>query len=219
MLLSWNRQNNEFPVVRYANPTPEGWLKDMNNPRSIPSQKSICVFAGAASGNSPLFRVQARQLGAMLAARQFKFVYGGGRTGLMGEFAAGALEAGGYVTGIIPRFLENLEVGNRTVQELDVVENMHERKAKMYAQSDAFVILPGGLGTMDEMMEVLTWNQLGLINAPVFILNIEGYWNNVIAMLEHASDAGFVHSKGLYHFTVSDDADDLADNLEKHFQN
>lgn len=182
------------------------------------SSKTICVFAGAAHGQKPEYSEQSRKLGAMLAARQFDFVYGGGRTGLMGEVAAGALEAGGHVTGIIPRFLENLEVGNKTVQKLEVVENMHERKAKMYGQADAFVILPGGLGTMDEMMEVLTWNQLGLINSPIFILNVAGYWNAVIDMLQHATHEGFVHSKGLYHFMVAENADDLADSLEQHFQ-
>ena len=213
MLLSGHSHDNDFHT--YKNQII--YLAESELAMRQRSNQSICVFAGAAAGKTPQYAEHARRLGGMLAARQFDFVYGGGRTGLMGEFAAGALEAGGHVTGIIPRFLDNLEVGNKTVQELEIVENMHDRKAKMYNQANAFVILPGGLGTMDEMMEVLTWNQLGLINTPVFILNIDGYWDSIIAMLEHATQAGFVHSKGLYHFSVANNADDLADQIEHHF--
>ena len=101
------------------------------------------------------------------------------------------------------------------VQELIVVDDMHTRKAMMYKGTDAFIVLPGGLGTLDEMMEVLTWNQLGIINAPVHILNISGYWDHVVGMLHHATEEGFVHSKGLLHFSVADNADDLVDNLER----
>ena len=103
----------------------------------------------------------------------------------------------------------------KAVQELIVVDDMHTRKAMMYKGTDAFIVLPGGLGTLDEMMEVLTWNQLGIINAPVHILNISGYWDHVVGMLHHATEEGFVHSKGLLHFSVADNADDLVDNLER----
>ncbi len=175
----------------------------------------LCIFAGASFGLDARYADETRRLGSMLGARDFRFVYGGGRTGLMGSFASGALEAGGHVTGIIPKFLETLEVGNKAVQELIVVDDMHTRKAMMYKGTDAFIVLPGGLGTLDEMMEVLTWNQLGIINAPVHILNISGYWDHVVGMLHHATEEGFVHSKGLLHFSVADNADDLVDNLER----
>jgi len=181
------------------------------------SKSKLCVFAGAANGSRSDYQEQVRRLGGMLAARSFDFIYGGGRTGLMGAFAGGALEAGGHITGIIPKFLENLEVGNRTIQKLEVVDGMHERKARMYKDADGFVVLPGGLGTLDELMEVLTWNQLGLINAPVFVLNLDGYWDNMIAMLSHAADEGFVHSKGILHFTAAPSPDDLIDQIDSHY--
>ena len=117
---------------------------------------------------------------SMLAARGHGLTYGGGRTGLMGAVSEGALGAGGHVHGIIPRFLESLEIGNKKIQKLDVVENMHERKAKMYVEADGFIVLPGGLGTMDEWMEVMTWNQLGLLKAPVFVVNTDGYWQSLL---------------------------------------
>lgn len=177
--------------------------------------RRLCIFAGASNGLIALYAEEARRLGGMLGARAFSCVYGGGRTGLMGAFAAGALEAGGHVTGIIPKFLETLEVGNKSVQELIVVDDMHTRKSMMYTGTDAFIVLPGGLGTMDELMEVLTWNQLGIINAQVHILNVSGYWDHVVGMLHHATEEGFVHSKGLLHFSVADNADDLVDNLEQ----
>jgi len=181
------------------------------------THRRLCVFAGASNGLDNRYADEARRLGSMLGARAFHFVYGGGRTGLMGAFAGGALEAGGHVTGIIPKFLETLEVGNKAVQELIVVDDMHTRKAMMYKGTDAFIVLPGGLGTLDELMEVLTWNQLGIINAPVHILNIAGYRDHVVGMLHHATEEGFVHSKGLLHFCVADNADDLVDNLEQQF--
>ncbi len=186
----------------------------MSETARIPHKK-LCIFAGASFGHDARYADETRRLGSMLGAREFDFVYGGGRTGLMGVFASGALEAGGHVTGIIPKFLETLEVGNKSVQELIVVDDMHTRKAMMYKHTDAFIVLPGGLGTLDEMMEVLTWNQLGIINAPVHILNISGYWDHVVGMLHHATEEGFVHSKGLLHFSVADNADDLVDNLER----
>ena len=150
-------------------------------------------------------------IGRMLAARGHKLTYGGGRTGLMGAVSGGALVAGGHVHGIIPHFLESLEVGNQQVQKLDVVENMHERKAKMYEEADGFIVLPGGLGTMDEWMEVMTWNQLGLLKSPVFVMNTDGYWQRLLEMIDHANKTGFVHSKGIFEMYVAATPDELID--------
>ncbi len=175
----------------------------------------LCVFAGAAKGSLSVFEQDAERLGAMLAARDFSFIYGGGRTGLMGAFARGAVNAGGHVTGIIPHFLESLEVGNTDIQKLTVVDNMHERKANMYKDAGGFVVLPGGLGTMDELMEVMTWKQLSLLNAPVFVLNTHGYWQPVLDMLGHAARHGFVHNKGIVDFHIADAPDSLCDQIDK----
>ena len=175
---------------------------------------NFCVFGGAAKGTSDQFATDAETIGRMLAARGHKLTYGGGRTGLMGAVSGGALGAGGHVHGIIPHFLESLEVGNQQVQELEVVEHMHERKAKMYGQADGFIVLPGGLGTMDEWMEVMTWNQLGLLNAPVFVLNTDGYWQAMLDMLHHANEAGFIHSKGVFELYVGASPDELIDLID-----
>ena len=132
----------------------------------------------------------------------------------MGAVSEGALGAGGHVHGIIPRFLESLEIGNKKIQKLDVVENMHERKAKMYVEADGFIVLPGGLGTMDEWMEVMTWNQLGLLKAPVFVVNTDGYWQSLLRMIDHANQTGFIHSKGIFEMYIAATPDDLIDLIE-----
>ncbi len=175
---------------------------------------NFCVFGGAAKGISEQFTNDAETIGRMLAARCHRLTYGGGRTGLMGAVSDGALGAGGHVHGIIPRFLENLEVGNLKVQKLEVVENMHERKAKMYIDADGFIVLPGGLGTMDEWMEVMTWNQLGLLKAPVFVMNTGGYWQAQLEMIENANKTGFVHSKGIFEMYVAATPDELIDLID-----
>ena len=175
---------------------------------------NFCVFGGAAKGTSEQFINDADTIGRMLAARGHSMTYGGGRTGLMGAVSGGALGVGGHVHGIIPHFLENLEVGNQQVQKLDVVENMHERKAKMYEGANGFIVLPGGLGTMDEWMEVMTWNQLGLLKAPVFVMNTDGYWQALLEMIDHANKSGFVHSKGIFEMYVATTPDELIDLID-----
>ena len=175
---------------------------------------NFCIFGGAARGTLDQFTNDAETVGRMLAARGHRLTYGGGRTGLMGAVSGSALEAGGHVHGIIPHFLETLEVGNQRVQKLDVVENMHDRKAKMYAEADGFIILPGGLGTMDEWMEVMTWNQLGLLKAPVFVMNTEGYWQALLDMINHANKTGFIHSKGVFKMQVATTPDELIDLID-----
>lgn len=175
----------------------------------------LCIFAGAGKGVTPDYEQQAEQLGHMLAARNFEFIYGGGRTGLMGAFAKGALDSGSHVTGIIPKFLDTLEIGNSDIQNLEIVQTMHERKARMYRDAKGFVILPGGLGTLDEWMEVMTWNQLGLIRTPIFVLNFEGYWQSMLTMLEHASSQGFVNHEQIDFLHVATSLDQLVDQIEQ----
>lgn len=153
---------------------------------------AICVFCGANRGFAPVFASAAREFGALLGARGIELVYGGGNVGLMGEVADGALAAGGQVTGVIPRALLDKELGHRGVQRLLVVESMHERKAKMAELSDAFVALPGGFGTFDELCEVLTWNQLGIHAKPCAVLDVEGYWRPLLAQFDAAVEQGFL---------------------------
>ena len=131
----------------------------------------LCVFAGASAGSHPSYSKSTSILARRLGACGYRFVYGGGRSGLMGTFASGAMSSGGHVTGIIPEFLQSSEIGHQYIQSLQIVSTMHERKARMYEMADGIVILPGGLGTLDELMEVLAWNQLGLMNKPLFFLD------------------------------------------------
>ena len=137
--------------------------------------KNICVFSGAAPGHDPIYAKAAYDLGRLIASHGMGVVYGGGRSGLMGRVADGAIDSGGHVIGIIPKFLDNVEISHEGVTKLHVIDTMHQRKEMMYAESDAFVVLPGGLGTLDETMEITTWRQLNLHKKPVIILNINGY--------------------------------------------
>ncbi len=153
---------------------------------------NICVFSGSSAATSPELLAMAERVGAMIAARHMGMIYGGGSTGMMGASASGAMTHGGTVHGIIPRFLQNLEVVNEDISRLTVTENMHQRKQMMYEEADAFIVLPGGFGTMEEMIEVLTWCQLKVINKPIFIFNPDGYWDHMLAMFDHAATIGFI---------------------------
>ena len=135
----------------------------------------LCVFAGSASGHDPELTDVVRKVGVMMAARGIGLVYGGGRTGLMGAIADGALSGDGYVHGIIPKFLENLEVGHTGCTTLTITKDMHERKTMMYDEADAFLALPGGFGTMEEILEIITWRQLRSHQKPIFVFNHKGY--------------------------------------------
>lgn len=176
---------------------------------------NICVFSGSSASSSPELLVMAEQIGTMIATRGFGMVYGGGSTGMMGASAKGAITHGGSVHGIIPRFLQNLEVTNHDISQLTITETMHQRKQMMYTESHAFIILPGGFGTMEEMLEVLTWCQLKVINKPVYLFNPNGFWNHLLAMFNHASDHGFIRPNhmGLVHHL--DTVDDIADVLDQ----
>ncbi len=157
----------------------------MNNPAS-PAIRAVCLFCGANVGARPDYAEAARSLGALLAAERIALVYGGGSVGLMNEAADAVLAGGGAVVGIITEELMAREVGHRGLAELVVARTMHERKAAMAARSDAFVALPGGYGTFDEMCEMLTWNQLGIHAKPMVLVNVAGYFDGFLAQLERS---------------------------------
>ena len=158
----------------------------------MPPIRSICVFCGASAGRGGLYRAAAEAVGGALAARGIRLVYGGGRLGLMGAVADAALAAGGEVVGVIPRGLVDRELAHPGLRELVVVETLHERKFEMEERADAFVALPGGLGTLEELAEVLSWAQLDLHAKPIGLLDVDGYFASLEAFLDHAVLEGFV---------------------------
>lgn len=157
--------------------------------------KSLGVFCGSSPGSDPAYAAAARELGVLLAERGIRLIYGGGDVGLMGEIADATLQAGGQVEGIIPNFLMEKEVGHRGLTRLHLVDTMHERKALMAELSDAFVAMPGGLGTMEEIFEVWTWLQLALHNKPCGLLNVAGFYDPLVTFLEHMTDHRFVKAE------------------------
>ena len=175
---------------------------------------SLCVFCGSKTGAAPGHRGAAEDLGRLIAARGIRLIYGGGRIGLMGVVAGAVLAQGGKVTGVIPQFLKDLEVENRDVSELVVTQSMHERKQRMFALSDAFVCLPGGLGTLDETIEMVTWKQLRLHDKPIVILNVNGYWKELIQLVGAAIQGGFAHPAVRELFTVVSRVEDVFAALE-----
>ena len=174
------------------------------------SRLSICVYCGSRFGSNPAYKLAATELGHVIANKGWRLVYGAGDVGLMGAVAKGAQGAGGETFGVIPEHLLRREVGKRDLTSFIVTENMHERKKVMYMNSDAIVVLPGGAGSLDELFEVLTWRQLGLHEKPIYLLNIEGYWGPLIALLDHVIDQGFAGGTLRDYFTVVDTVDGLA---------
>ncbi len=160
------------------------------------SIKSVCVYCGSAGAVDPAFREAATGLGQLLAAKGIDLVYGGGRVGLMGLVADAVMAGGGRVTGIIPEFLDNYEIGHPGLSELIVVDTMHTRKKQMMDRADAFIVLPGGFGTLEELFEVLTWRQLRLHDKPILLLDLpgtdgRGFWEPLQALLTHIIDLKF----------------------------
>ena len=153
--------------------------------------RSLCVYCGSSGAVAAQYRDAANELGAQLARAGIVLVYGGGRVGLMGLLADATLAAEGKVTGIIPSRLRDAEVAHRGVTELIVVDSMHERKRLMAERADAFAILPGGIGTLDEMFEIVSWKQLRLHDKPILLVDIGGYWAPLLALLDHVVDTGF----------------------------
>jgi len=175
----------------------------------------VCVFCGASSGRLPAYADAARSFGAAAATRGLGVVYGGGRVGLMGAVADAALAAGGDVIGVIPQELVDRELAHGGLTELHVVNSLHERKALMAELADGFVALPGGFGTLDELLEQLTWSQLGLHGKPVGLLDVDGFWRPLVALARHATTEGFVRESDLAAIAVAGDADGLLDRLER----
>jgi len=154
--------------------------------------KTVCVYCGSSAGTNPRFIEAASAFGKILAESGIRLVYGGGSNGLMGAVANGVLDHGGSVTGIIPEFLNSRERMLTRVQELVVTPDMHERKRLMFERSDAFVALPGGIGTLEELVEQLTWQQLGRHSRPVLLANIEGFWEPLLALMTHMRSTQFI---------------------------
>lgn len=178
----------------------------LNRPR-------ICVFCGSSFGNSPAFRENAVRVGEALARRKIGLVYGGGRVGLMGVTADAALANGGEVIGVIPEVLSSSEIAHPGLTELHVVAGMHERKALMAMESDAFLTMPGGIGTYEEFFEILSWGGLGIHRKPIGLLNVEGYFDPLLALLEFGADSGFVRRRFLDPLLVSENPENLVADL------
>lgn len=170
---------------------------------------ALCVFCGSSLGVEPAYRKAAEQLGRHLAEAGVTLVFGGGHVGLMGVVATAALDGGGRVIGIIPDHLVKVESPFRDVSELIVVDSMHTRKRKMFDLADAFCVLPGGLGTLDETFEILTWKQLHLHNKPVILANIENYWEPWLNLFHASVDKGFVQPSAERLFSVVDTVDEV----------
>jgi len=176
-----------------------------------PGLHSICVFCGANTGKDPRYAAAAAVVGERLATRGIQVVYGGGRLGLMGTVADAALAAGGRVVGVIPRGLVDRELAHGGVSELRIVDTLHQRKAVMAELSDGFIALPGGLGTLEELAEVLSWAQLDLHAKPIGLLDVDGYFDRLEAFLDHAVAEGFVAERHRRLLLRDDDIDRLLD--------
>jgi uncharacterized protein (TIGR00730 family) len=171
----------------------------------MPDSPTICVFCGSSSGASPAYGQVARQVGEVLVRHGADLVYGGGRVGLMGIVADAVLGAGGRAIGVIPEALATKEIAHHGLTELHVVSGMHERKALMATRSSAFLTLPGGIGTFEEFFEILSWGALGIHQKPIGILNVAGYFDPLIALLDHGIARQFVRREYLHPLVVSDD--------------
>lgn len=180
--------------------------KQFQRKKTADDARNVCVYCGSGLGLNPAYKEAAHELGAALASNDIGLVYGGGSLGLMGEVARSTLDHGGRVTGIIPSFLVEKEAMLRNVDEIIVTENMHQRKQLMFDRSDAFVALPGGVGTLEELVEQLTWVQLGRHAKPVVVANIDGFWTPFLNLLTHMKADTFIRPGLDVRFTVVDDA-------------
>lgn len=175
--------------------------------------KNICVFCGSQSGRSSIYEQGADALGQALCAADVGLVYGGGATGLMGKIATTVLAHGGHVTGVIPEALKDRELAHDQLQKLEVVADMHERKAMMAKLSDAFIAMPGGFGTLEELFEAVTWNQLGFYRKPVGLLNVDGFYDRLVDFIRHQSSQGFVSDQDATRVVVESDSVKLIEQL------
>lgn len=171
--------------------------------------KHICVFCGSSSGENPVYRQHAAKLGKLLAKQQMGLVYGGGNVGLMGVLADSVLKHGGTVTGIIPQRIADLEIAHLGLTQLHIVDSMQERKHRMGELSDGFIALPGGFGTLDELSEVMTYNQLRIFDKPVGLLNVNRFFDGLLDFLDHCVTEKFVRTEHRNNVIVSEDAEEL----------
>jgi hypothetical protein len=176
---------------------------------------SLCVYCGSSSRGPQSHKDAAVRLGGIMAARGIRLVYGGGRVGLMGILADAAIAGGGEVVGVIPRFLDQYEIGHTGIARLEITESMHERKQLMAELSDGFVVLPGGLGTLDETFEIVTWKQLNLHDKPIVIVNIDGYWQPLERLIGHAVSNGYARPENAEIATFVATVDDVLPKLEQ----
>jgi len=178
--------------------------------------KQITIFCGSSSGNETVFVEQAKILGKLLVKQKIDLVYGGAKIGIMGAVADAVLESGGKVIGVIPTFLRTKEVAHYQLTELIVVETMHERKMKMNELSDGIIALPGGFGTLEELFEILTWAQLGLHQKPIGLLNVNGFYDSLIAMIQTTVDKGFLKELDQQRLLISDNAEELLQKMNSY---
>ena len=176
--------------------------------------KSICVFCGSSSGENGLYREQAEQMGKVLAKNNIQLVYGGGKVGLMGLMADSALQHGGKVLGIIPQSIADLEIAHLGLTRLEIVDSMAERKNRMAQLSDGFIAMPGGFGTLDELAEILTYNQLRIFDKPLGLFNVNGYFDHLLDFFNHCVSEGFVRKEHRNNIAVSDNPTQLIDLLK-----
>jgi len=177
--------------------------------------RNICVYCGSSTGTDPRFVKDAAALGSLMAGAGIGLVYGGGSVGLMGALSSAAIAKGGMVTGVIPEFLSGRERPLSDAQELIVTHDMHERKRIMFERSDAFVALPGGIGTLEELVEQLTWAQLGRHRKPILALNTGGFWDPLCALLDHMNSLAFIHTAANVNLLVADRVEDILPKLRE----
>ena len=178
--------------------------------------KSITVFCGSSFGSDKIYEEQAFLLGKILAKQDIQLIYGGSETGLMGTIANGALSENGKVTGVLPRFLKSKEIAHKNLTELILVETMHERKTKMNELCDGVIVLPGGYGTLEEFFEMITWAQLGLHKKPIGVLNIDGFYDNLISLVQNMVDKGFLKQVNRDMLLISNTIDELLEMMRNY---
>lgn len=178
--------------------------------------KSITVFCGSSFGSDDIYKVQAALLGQTLAKQNIQLIYGGANVGLMGAVADGVLKEGGKVTGVLPHFLQSKEIAHNQLTELILVETMHERKTKMNDLCDGVIVLPGGYGTLEEFFEMITWAQLGLHQKPIAVLNIDGFYDDLIKLVQTMVDKGFLKQINRDMLLISDNIDELLEKMKNY---
>lgn len=177
--------------------------------------EAVCVFCGSRPGNREEFSKAAIQLGQALALYRYRLVYGAGDIGLMGDLSKACEEAGGDILGVMPEKLTNKEVGRKSIRSFVITEDMHERKKVMYMNSDIIIALPGGIGTLEELFEMITWKQLGFHSKPIYLLNVLEYWNLFINNFNHMIKIGFLEKEAINYFKVCETVEEIFLDLEE----